>query len=138
MRTAWLGWVFVALACTSQKRVESPVHPVIGPDGSVMLHLTCGTDEALCYELAGTHCSKGYDIFPTPRQNWLVRCRAAQPTWVARVEALAPSPYAIQETVQPWPAEPLAPSPYAPPNPPASVPPLTPGRPDAGSRDLGL
>ena len=112
-----------------------------------MLHVSCGREEARCYQLAGTHCPTGYEIAPTPGGggNFLVRCRAATPapTWtVAQNQPLAPSPYAIQETVQPWPthAESLAPSPYRPA--PQEYPPLSPGgKPapaDDGQQDLGF
>jgi hypothetical protein len=115
-----------------------------------MLHVSCGRNEAVCYELAGRNCPGGYDLTPTPRDNLLVRCRPSVPgasralvstisssSGADSAETLAPSPYAIQETVQPWPTEQLAPSPY---------PPLSPGRsetapespPPRRPRDLGF
>jgi hypothetical protein len=144
MRGAGLVVLF-AIGCARADRIEPAAHPIVGPDGSAMLHVSCGHDEARCYELAGRSCPAGYDLALTPRHNLLVRCLRHSPSartavWSSAgggsTESLAPSPYAIQETVQPWPSEPLAPSPY---------PPLAPGRtgpspepPRAPPRDLGF
>jgi hypothetical protein len=141
--------LLLAIACTRRDRVEPAAHPIVGPDGSPMLHVSCGQNEARCYELAGHSCPNGYELALTPRNNLLVRCRPGAPAASQAVvsslsssgaggaDTLAPSPYAIQETVQPWPTEPLAPSPY---------PPLAPGRtqtvpeasPPSRPRDLGF
>ena len=139
------------LGCSARPPVAVPI---VGPDGVPMLHVSCEANEASCYRIAGQYCPTGYAIDATPGGNFLVRCRAPAPAWSPRPvsAALAPSPYAIQETVQPWPTkpEPLAPSPYPPlrPGPPAELDksdPYTPpardpalDRSDPYGRDLGF
>jgi hypothetical protein len=76
-RLAGLGWVIavVAIGCTAPS-----VRPIVGPDGSAMLHVHCGGDQAKCFELAGQSCPHGYDlspIFDVSQGNYLVRCRQA-------------------------------------------------------------
>jgi len=48
-----------------------------------MLHVSCGSDESRCYQLAGEHCPMGYDLVRSAGAsgNFLVRCRSpyAQP-----------------------------------------------------------
>jgi hypothetical protein len=143
MRMWVVGLALFASACASSTRSEPRAIPVTGPDGLPALHVSCGTDEGHCYQLAGRFCPTGYDIEPTRGRagNFLVHCRLR--TWAAAGEhPLAPSPYALQETVQPWPGrDELAPSPYRPTPPPATTgyPPLAPGSPPGQEdRDLGF
>jgi hypothetical protein len=147
LRTLVLGLTACAAsACVPAQRVQPAARPIVGPDGLPTLHVSCGTDEGACYELAGRSCPTGYDIHPTRGSpgNFLVRC-GAQPqppsANVASTQTLAPSPYAIQETVQPWPqGSTLAPSPYAAP-PVSAFPPLAPGAappPKDDRQDLGF
>lgn len=107
-----------ASACTDRSRSEPAVFPITGPDGSPMLHVSCGTTEGRCYQIAGRHCPAGYDMIPTRAAvgTFLVRCRAPRPIHARGAGPPAASPYAIQETVQPWPAsaESRPPSPYPP------------------------
>jgi hypothetical protein len=65
---------------------------IVGPDGSPMAHVHCGSDQGACFRIAGELCPSGYDMQPVLRGsdgNFLVRCRAARPI-VA--EALPPAP----------------------------------------------
>jgi hypothetical protein len=141
MRTAGL-LLLLATGCTQASQPGPSAVPIIAPDGVAALHVSCGAREGRCYELAGRYCPTGYDIEPTrgPPGNYVVHCRAR--AWSAASDyPLAPSPYAIQETVQPWPSgEGLAPSPYRRNPPPASgYPPLAPGGPPNNEeRDLGF
>ncbi len=103
----------------------SEVVPIVGPDGAPMLHVSCGANEARCYQLAGRTCPFGYAIARTAGSalgNFLVRCRAgATPAYPASVLARNPytapgvpttgSPYAAATQAYPV----LEPNPYAPP-----------------------
>lgn len=64
--------VLLVSGCTQPRVV-----PIIGPDGSRMLHVSCGDREGECYRLAGEHCPYGYDVGRTiaGSGNMLVRCR---------------------------------------------------------------
>ncbi len=159
---AIVATLLAVAGCSGPERTRPTALPIVGPDGSPMLHVSCGAREGQCYELAGRYCPLGYAIATTgsTRGNFLVRCRRA-PTPVAFdvvvTDRLAPSPYVLKETVEPWPPEALAPSPYrdgptsSPPAPaypplapgrtgPAEPPPGTPGGSGAGgsSQDLGF
>jgi hypothetical protein len=64
---------------------------IVGPDGSRMSHVHCGSDQGECFRIAGELCPGGYDMKPVMRGsdgNFLVRCRAAG----APVVAQAPPP----------------------------------------------
>lgn len=41
------------------------VYPITGPDGSPMVHISCGDRPGRCYQIAGQVCPYGYDLFPT-------------------------------------------------------------------------
>src|SRR5262252_3355706 len=65
---------------------EPGVSPIVGPDGSAMLHVHCGGDQAACFQIAGRSCPHGYDmspIFDVSQGNFLVRCREAGTARVA-------------------------------------------------------
>ena len=103
----------------------SSTHRIVGPDGSAMLHVSCGDDEGFCYALAGTHCPSGYEIHPAmgKRGNYLVRCVSYPPAgaWPA-----ASGPTAWAPPVEPTapPQEPPSPDGWPPlqsPNPSAVV-----------------
>jgi len=107
-----------AAACAEPRSV-----PVIGPDGSRMLHVSCGGDEARCFELAGRACPMGDDMQSTAGGNFLVRCRApGNVAMLSQDGVLAPSPYVIVPAMN---TQALAPNPYrgGPPPGPTSVPP---------------
>ncbi|MCA9646624.1 MAG: hypothetical protein H6718_14490 [Polyangiaceae bacterium] len=72
----------LALAVLGCARTQPPraatVRPIIGPDGSQMLHVSCAGDEGLCYQAAGEACPGGYDVGRThsvSQGNFFVRCR---------------------------------------------------------------
>lgn len=80
---------------------------IVGPDGSAMAHVHCGSEQGVCFRLAGELCPNGYDIKPVLSGhdgNFLVRCRA--PRSVAQIApgcaspAPAPSPSGL---MYPWP-----------------------------------
>lgn len=103
-----LGWVrvFRALAGLSLGLAgcQSPGwQRIVGPDGSPMAHVHCGSEQGLCFRMAGELCPLGYDIRPVLSGNdgnFLVRCHGpSAPTVVASGPpptsahpALAPSP----------------------------------------------
>lgn len=69
---------FVALALLVACGGQPQARNVTGPDGSPMLHVTCGRDQGACFELAGRGCPNGYKVFPIfdPRDNnFLIRCQ---------------------------------------------------------------
>jgi len=139
---------FALAGCAEPRSV-----PVIGPDGSRMFHVSCGGDEARCFELAGRICPMGYEMMPTANKNYLVRCRqagsvamtmqdGALPPSTSPDAMLAPSPYSM---VAPPNMQSLAPNPYrptpapttAPPAGTATFPPLGPPGGRAKGQDLG-
>lgn len=74
---AWpLAVLLLALgACTSPGAQR-----IVGPDGSLMSHVHCGSDQGACFRIAGELCPSGYDMKPVlsgSDGNFLVRCRAA-------------------------------------------------------------
>jgi hypothetical protein len=108
-----------------------------------MLHVSCGGNEARCFELAGRACPSGYDMLPTAGKNYLVRCRdAGLVAAMPRDNSLAPSPYVFMSAPN---TQMLAPNPYRPPPPvneaqPASTatfPPLGQPAPRGKGQDLG-
>ncbi len=51
---------------------------IVGPDGTQMLHVHCGSEQAACFQIAGERCRHGYDLSPildAHDGNFLVRCR---------------------------------------------------------------
>jgi hypothetical protein len=59
---------------------------IVGPDGSQMSHVHCGSDQAECFRIAGELCPTGYELRPVLSANdgnFLVRCRAAAAPQVA-------------------------------------------------------
>ena len=73
-------------ACTSPGSQR-----IIGPDGSAMAHVHCGSDQGVCFRLAGELCPGGYEMKPVLSGNdgnFLVRCRDAR---VAQNAAACPA-----------------------------------------------
>jgi hypothetical protein len=63
----------LATACASPA-----ARRIVGPDGSPMAHVSCGSDQAECFRLAGELCPSGYEMQPVlsgNHGNFLVRCR---------------------------------------------------------------
>jgi hypothetical protein len=78
------------LACTSPL-----ARPIVGPDGSAMVHVRCGADQGACFRLAGELCPRGYDMKPVLSGNdgnFLVRCRAGSA--IVSAIAVCPAPAA--------------------------------------------
>jgi hypothetical protein len=112
-----LGLLFVGC-------VEPPgAQRIVGPDGTLMLHVHCADQQVECFQLAGERCPHGYDLSPIfdPHDgNFLVRCREPQTTTVA-VGNPAPSrpaaagsaaandrwpPTEVATPAEPWPSAP--------------------------------
>jgi hypothetical protein len=99
---------------------------IVGPDGSAMAHVHCGTEQGVCFRIAGELCPSGYEMKPVlsgSDGNFLVRCRskaapvaaacptpspAATPTIVATrsPDLMAPWPPAAEpaSAANPWPS----------------------------------
>jgi len=80
---ALLGALLVS-ACAQPKSAQDAgrVRAIVGPDGSQMLHVSCGDDEGLCYQIAGQNCPSGYDVgrtYSQERGQFFVRCRPPNP-----------------------------------------------------------
>src|SRR5258706_2458495 len=59
---------------------------IVGPDGSAMSHVHCGSEQGECFRIAGELCPGGYELQPVlsgSDGNFLVRCRAAGGSAVA-------------------------------------------------------
>lgn len=113
---------FSALATVGLAGCVTPgAQRIVGPDGSPMLHVHCGSQQAECFRLAGESCPTGYDYAPIADArdgNFLVRCRAPvavlQPQHV-QPPAPAPAPAITYTPVAaPPPAPPKAPSDWPP------------------------
>jgi hypothetical protein len=92
---------------------------IVGPDGSQMSHVHCGSEQSVCFRIAGELCPNGYEIKPVLNGNdgnFLVRCRTAAP--VVAVQCPTPPPPrspststrsaqqawpAVSELLNPWP-----------------------------------
>ena len=87
-----LGWaVLIGFSSFAVGCVETPgAERIVGPDGTHMLHVHCGDEQVVCFQLAGESCPNGYDLSPIfdPHDgNFLVRCR--NPPLTATVTATA-------------------------------------------------
>lgn len=106
MRAGMLGilatWGFV-LGCSSPGSQR-----IVGPDGSVMAHVHCGSDQGTCFRLAGELCPSGYEIKPVltgSDGNFLVSCRAAHHAATACAPATTKdTAQAWQPSTKPWPS----------------------------------
>ncbi len=79
-RFAWAGLLGVSLGCTGCVETPGAEH-IVGPDDTQMLHVHCGDEQVVCFQLAGERCPNGYDLSPIfdPHDgNFLVRCRDAR------------------------------------------------------------
>jgi hypothetical protein len=87
MRTLLLGVGLCLLGCSQQPQARN----ITGPDGTPMVHVSCGSDQSVCFQLAGRSCPGGYNLFPifdAHDNNFLVRCQGA----VAAQAAVVGSP----------------------------------------------
>jgi hypothetical protein len=85
------------LGCSRQPHARS----VVGPDGTSMVHVACGSDQSACFELAGQSCPSGYTLFPIfdPHDNnFLVRC---QPSSQPRATVALGAPLAVPNAQAP-------------------------------------
>jgi len=119
------------------------VQEIVGPDGSAMLHVSCGSDQGRCYALAGTRCPNGYEIFPAAGApgNFLVRCISYPPAsaWAAAPPASPPSSWTQSEPAASRAQEPQAAEAWPPlesPNAPASIAPPPPPAPTTTSASV--
>lgn len=88
VRQLWCAAV-LALGCQ-----QEAVYPIVGPDGSGMVHVSC-EDSGRCYQIAGGLCPYGYDLWLAVGEdgrNVLVRCRVAHALVVPPVVASSPPP----------------------------------------------
>lgn len=73
------GLFALAVGCASSPGSQR----IIGPDGTEMAHVHCGSDQGSCFRLAGELCPSGYDMqaaLAGHDGNFLVRCRAPRRT----------------------------------------------------------
>lgn len=105
--------VVASTACALLACASPGSQPIVGPDGSAMAHVHCGSDQGTCFRIAGELCPQGYEIKPVLSGNdgnFLVRCRAAQ----AVAEAAPRCPPALAAAAAPsglmYPWPPPAPS----------------------------
>ncbi len=102
---------------------------IVGPDGSPMAHLHCGSDQGACFRMAGELCPSGYElkaVLSGNDGNFLVRCRAVS---APSATALAPKetrpPATEPPLMYPWPppesSAAMRPKPATPTTPPGDV-----------------
>ncbi len=93
-----------AYGCSHEPRARN----ITGPDGSPMVHVSCGGDQSECFELAGRSCPTGYTLFPifdAHDNNFLVRCEVgAQARSNELLAAPLPAPQPRALTPQPPPS----------------------------------
>jgi len=101
---------FVALGCAAPGSQR-----IVGPDGSEMAHVHCGSDQGTCFRIAGELCPSGYDLQPVlsgSDGNFLVRCRRAKPSAPAVAQCAPPAATPVAQkpsdvwppSNEPWPA----------------------------------
>ncbi|RYZ09370.1 MAG: hypothetical protein EOO73_03480 [Myxococcales bacterium] len=123
----WTAWsVLAALSMLAAACTSAGAQRIVGPDGSAMGHVHCGSDQGTCFRLAGELCPSGYDLQPALTGydgNFLVRCRAprataATATCVASGSLAAAKPRdAWPPSSEPWPVT----YPWSPPETSAAV-----------------
>ena len=89
----------VALSLSGLAGCQTPGSTrIVGPDGSSMAHVHCGSAQAQCFRIAGELCPGGYDLQPVLSGrdgNFLVRCRAD------RIAEACPAPSASLPSAPP-------------------------------------
>jgi len=79
VRCNWLARAGLSLVLLAPGCAQPPgAAPIVGPDGTRMLHVHCAGEQAACFRIAGDRCPHGYDLSPIldPHDgNFLVRCR---------------------------------------------------------------
>lgn len=139
---AVLGFIALAVGCVSRPGSQR----IVGPDGTAMAHVHCGSDQGTCFRLAGELCPSGYDMQPVLAGhdgNFLVRCKGPRgdlavvtaSTCASATPQVAAKPReAWPPSNEPWPAT----YPWPPPETSAAVqaPPSQPSKPPV-EIDLG-
>ncbi|MDF3071551.1 MAG: hypothetical protein K0R38_7152 [Polyangiaceae bacterium] len=103
------AWCLVAALGSLDVGCTRPgAQPIVGPDGSPMAHVHCGSDQGACFRLAGEVCPGGYDLQPALTGhdgNFLVRCRAPQPQVAVAAPCASPSstPHVAAKPGETWP-----------------------------------
>ncbi|HEX2877508.1 MAG TPA: hypothetical protein VHP33_39945 [Polyangiaceae bacterium] len=73
--------VLIGSSCLATLGCQSPgSQRIVGPDGSPMAHVHCGSEQGVCFRIAGELCPSGYEMKPVlsgSDGNFLVRCRSA-------------------------------------------------------------
>gem|GEM_PF-1128596 len=118
-----VGHVLAGCSLLAVLACQSPgSQPIVGPDGSPMAHVHCGSDQGVCFRIAGELCPNGYELKPVLSGrdgNFLVRCRSAHTAVAAACPTVPPAPVATAARSpgpdkDSWPpsAEPSAPYPW--------------------------
>jgi len=106
LKLARWGAISLALTIGAIGCTRSPAaRPVIAPDGMPALHVSCGSDQAGCFQLAGDMCPAGYAISPlfgSEHGNFLVRCRNAAPRHLATAPPQSQTGYAAAASRPSW------------------------------------
>lgn len=122
-------WLWVLGAAALAGCLVPGAQPIVGPDGSPMLHVHCGSEQSECFRLAGEQCPAGYDyapVYDARDGNFLVRCRG--PMRVASPALVAAAPPPVPTSVGPV---------YAAPPPPAPAPSASTSESDWPPADIG-
>ncbi len=86
--------------------VEPGAARIVGPDGTQMLHVHCGDEQAACFQIAGDACPHGYylsPIFDPHDGNFLVRCKPPlEPVTIASAPQAAPAPATAPQQYPPF------------------------------------
>jgi hypothetical protein len=140
-RCNWLVRAALSLVLLTPGCAKPPgAAPIVGPDGTHMLHVHCAGEQAACFQIAGDRCPRGYDLSPIldPHDgNFLVRCREQLVSSVViSSRPVAPNHNPAATVSDRWPpAEVATPSEPWPTN-AASEPPPAP-RNESGAVDIG-
>jgi len=96
VRCNWLARAGLSLLLLAPGCAQPPgAAPIVGADGTRMLHVHCAGEQAACFRIAGDRCPHGYDLSPIldPHDgNFLVRCREPQTAPVIAASSPAPRP----------------------------------------------
>jgi hypothetical protein len=106
-----LVWVLGLFALGATACQSPGAERIVGPDGSQMSHVHCGSDQATCFRIAGELCPGGYEMKPVlsgSDGNFLVHCRVAQAPRLATcpspgVVAPAEASSSLSNSSQSWP-----------------------------------
>lgn len=87
---------------------------VVAPDGLPAVHVSCGSSQGRCFELAGKLCPAGYAISPlfnAEHGNFLIRCRNPSPRYLAGGARIVGAPMGAAQALsgpprQSWPEPP--------------------------------